>query len=56
MTLRGALLALVGLISFGLAVSWGCYATTGPTPTCADDPSQSWCWHPPMGERGDAGR
>lgn len=29
-----------------LAVYLGCYATTGPVPTCAQDPTQSWCFHP----------
>jgi hypothetical protein len=53
---RGALLALLGLVSFGVGVSWGCYATTGPTPTCSADPTQPWCPQPIHDERADAGR
>jgi hypothetical protein len=53
---RDVFLALFLPLAFGIAVAAACYATTGPTPTCAADPSQPWCYHPPMGERADAGR
>lgn len=47
---------LLTLVLGPLIVMGACYATTGPVPTCAQDPSQSWCWHPAQAEHADAGR
>ena len=39
----------------GAAIS-ACYATTGPVPTCAQDPTQPGCYPPIHDQRADAGR
>jgi len=49
-------LALFIPVALGIAVAAACYATTGPTPTCAADPTQPWCPQPIHDERADAGR
>ena len=46
-------LALLYSLSIALgfgAVSWACYAHTGPVPSCSQDPTQDGCL-PPVHDR-----
>ena len=59
--LFGFLLGTAFVVAAGVADT-SCSSVTEPPPnwpkdpTCAQDPSQPWCYHPPQAERADAGR
>lgn len=44
--MRAFLLCGLALGALFGAVTWGCYATSGPTPSCASDPNQEGCLAP----------
>ena len=62
MTERGFVASLALGIVIGLAfvlaaaLADACYATTGPVPSCSEDPTQDWCSPPVHDARADAGR
>ena len=48
-------LVIAAALGIATMLSLGCYATTGPVPSCASDPTQSWCLPAPFAKSPDGG-